>query len=385
MLQPDYSSLAIDSLSPSLERVNPAADKSARIMSTLAWSVRCNIPMGQALLTLAELPCKKNCWWNIFHLWRKNSQWRRNIRRAANELENGMPLSAAIAHLQKYLPPYIPSAIGEAERKNRLPELLPILAEQMNYVADIHRHRISAFSYPVLQFLYCFSIASFIALLMVPKYQRFYTELYDNHPLPYLTYLLCNYGEVIPFMLIIPGTLFFYHLIFRFFYKNEPTARLFADFLLLPLPLIGKDMKRIALIELAGSMASFIKSGLDIITAAELSKETISSYWLRKKLGRFIQDTKNGKKWIDAWEEMNVGSHFYNWIARNAASQENVSEGFMQIMKWLKTETSQFSHIFIKTIEVLGVLFNAIFVGFIALALCGGIFEIIYIAIGHTQ
>ena len=377
-------SFPIESFSPSLEEQNPSADKSARIMSTLAWGVRCNIPLDKALLTLIGKTVKERGW-NIVIIWKKSSLWKHSITLAVNDLKNGMPLSVAISHLERYLPPYLPSAIAEAERKEHLAELLPILAKQMNYVSGVYRRRVSAFSYPGLQFFYCFFIASGMIRLVLPRFQRIYEEMYGNHPLPALTTAVFHFGGAVSLILPVIGGIVIYYFIFRFFYRHEPTARIVGDFFMLPIPFIGKDMKKMALTELAGSMASFTKIGLDVITAAELSRETLSAYWLRKKLDIFIEDTKNGKKWIDAWEDMNLGFPFYNWIARNAASREKVSEGFMQMMKWLRKDISAFSRGFIRTIEVCGVLFNATFVGFIALGVGYGLFNIIYIVIENNQ
>jgi type IV pilus assembly protein PilC len=372
------TTLPIDNFSSSLEEPNMFSDKSGKILSALAWGVRCKIPLDDALRTLIVKRGKISSLLRPLFL-NKKKIWDYYIELAANDIANGMPLSVAISHLSKYLPPYIPTAIGEAEKRGALDKVLPIMARQMRYISGIYKQRLSAFSYPILQFLYCFGFASFLTTLILPRLARIFEEYYGDQALPGITYAVLNMGPILPIVFVTGFSIFIYYIIFSFFYKHEPTARIFADFFLIRLPLIGKDLQKIALIELSGSMACYTESGLDIITAAELSRETVRAYWLRKKLGLFIEKTRNGMRWIDAWDELKMGFPFYDWIARNAASREKVSEGFMQMMKWLKSDVSTFSTLFIKIAEVAGILFNATIVGFIVLGVGYGLFNFIYI------
>lgn len=164
--------------------------------------------------------------------------------------------------------------------------------------------------------------------------------------------------------------------IFMFFYKFEATARYCANLILFRIPFIGKDLKKMDILEFAGCMASYTAIGIDITRAAELSQESIKSYWLKKRVKILAKKTKAGMNWIDAWEQMELGFPFYNWIARNAASREDVKEGFMQMMKWLRDDISQYSVYFVKVIQILGLILNAVFVGIVVIAMAAPLFSI---------
>ncbi len=198
----------------------------------------------------------------------------------------------------------------------------------------------------------------------------------DGTPLPALTrYLFTVADFATPVALLIQVSLPSF-LIFIIFYRLEPTFRFLSDMILFRLPLLGKDLKRMSLIDLTASLACLTMAGYDIIPAAELTKETLRSYWLKKKIDIFTAKIKNGLHWIDAWDEMNLGFPLYNWIARNAASQEKVAEGFMLITKWLKNDISNFSIFFIKTVQILGFLLNATLVALTVIGLGYGLFYI---------
>jgi len=362
----------------SMEVGNAFSDKATQVIGALSWGMRCNIPLDEAMLTLRTRQYRDTCL-NKTIVWEQKFSWNRDITRTADDLKNGLPLYEAIRHLKQYFPPYVQSAIREAERMNVIEKVLPLLRRQMSYSAGVSQQRMASFTYPAMQFFQCLGLASGIMLFILPKLQRIYIEVYGGAVFPAITQAVLDFSSYAPLIAFFVLCLFPSFVILRLLYKFEPCARFAADFCLLHLPFIGQDMRKMALLELAGSMACYTDAGLDIIKAAELSNETMSSLWLRKRLRVFIEQTKNGKNWIDAWDEMNIGSHFYNWIARNAASREKVTEGFMQMMQWLRNDISRFSRIFIKAVEIFGILFNAVFVGFIVLGFGYGLFHLVYV------
>lgn len=359
------------------EDFNFFSAKTTWIISTLSWGMRCGIPLDKALLTLRKSKYRETIMSKAF-IWEKAMLWDRNITRAADDLKNGFPLCEAVKHLKRYFPPYVQSAIREAERNKVLDEVLPMMARQMRYSSGVYKERLAGFAYPLFQFIASFGVILFIGTFILPRFNRIFSEFYEGYPVPKITQIVINISEIFPYLFILLVITVPYYFVFRFFYRFEPFARITADFFLLPIPFIGRDMKKMALLEFAGSMASFTAAGIDVIEAAELSRETMSAFWFRKRIDRFIEEIKNGKKWVEAWENLNQEFPFYNWIARNSASREQLPEGFMQMMKWLKSEISTFSLVFIKLIEILGIFLNAVFVGSIVLGLGYGLFHFIY-------
>ena len=103
------------------ENFNFFSYRTTWIISTLAWGMRCGIPLDEALLTLRKSKYRETVMSRAF-IWEKAMLWDRNITRAADDLKNGFPLCEAVKHLKRYFPPYVQSAIREAERHNVLDE-----------------------------------------------------------------------------------------------------------------------------------------------------------------------------------------------------------------------------------------------------------------------
>jgi type IV pilus assembly protein PilC len=373
----------LDNFSSSLEKGNNFSTKYGQIFSILAWGMRCNIPLDEALLTLRTGKYKDTLL-NKKVIWEQKFLWNRDITRTAEDLKNGLPLCEAITHLKQYFPPYVEPAIREAEKYHALDKVLPLMARQMRYSVDVYKQRTTCFTYPIIHFIQCFGITSGLIIFIIPKFKRIYAEFSDIGSFPVITQAILDFSEYFPVILRFVLWIIPCFILFRFFYKRVPGGRFITDLFLFHLPFIGKDMRKMAFLEFAGSMACYTEAGFDIIDAAELSNETVRSFWLRRRISVFIKKTRNGTNWINAWEEMNLGFPFYDWIARNAAAQEKVTDGFMQMMKWLKNDISKFSIIFVKCVEIIGLLLNALFVGFIVLGLGYGLFNLIYVVAANT-
>lgn len=144
-------------------------------------------------------------------------------------------------------------------------------------------------------------------------------------------------------------------------------------------PFLGSKLKEHVLYEIAKSMNSFITAGCDVVEAAEATLACQRCFWARIALRKFINDTKSGMKWIDAWEKhLNIGKPIHLWIIRNAASREKIDEGFVHLQNWLGEELHFFSVKLKNTFEVSLTLFNAVIVGTIVLSLGVPLWRIIY-------
>jgi hypothetical protein len=87
---------------------------------------------------------------------------------------------------------------------------------------------------------------------------------------------------------------------------------------------------------------------------------------MRRRLERFSGYVSHGACWAAAWEGMELGFPFLDWLVRNAAIREEPLEGFSSIAAFLRGEISRFTLIFARGVEIAATLLNAAFVSFVA-------------------
>jgi len=357
-------------ISPSsaFDKDNRSSSKVQRILSALAWAVKCDISFDDALLTITTKKYKEPKYNYI--LFEKKRVWNRDLFRTVASLRNGTPLNIAMdLHLKQYFPDYVIPAITEAEEHGSLNIVLPILAQQMQYSHSVMTERFISAVYPVFVLFQTLALASLLGIFIIPRFSKIFEEMLEGEPLPQMTTTVFSMSESAGYLMMAGILLIPSIFIARFFYKYEPTFRYSADLFLFRLPFVGKDLKRMAILELAGSLASYTAAGLDIISAAEMSESTLKSYWLKRRVRKFVKETKEGKKWIEAWNDMNLGFPLIDWFASNAAVRENLTSGFMQMMIWLKHDISHYSILFVRVTEIMGLVANTIIVGCVVIAM----------------
>lgn len=408
----------------------------AELVSILGWAAQRGIPFQEAVSTLlghrtameTNSPAQPTLYGSFSSfigvvIWGTGS-WKTQIGLVVRDLENGKPLSVTLRkRLSRYLSAYYLAAVERAEKDRMLPEILPQLAANMKFSNCVRESFKASVTYPIVQFSTAMAVIFGLYIFIIPRFEKIFAELLGETPFPPLLSLITRISKCSEYFFIdgIGNVLFFimfspmiafdkicseYHLrsndtlllvpiilqlIFFFaiplIYMKiiirvlrvvfSPLAD-FASFLVLHIPFIGRHIRRIALLEIAGAMATLTGAGFDVAEAAKWNAETVKWRWVRKKLAKFADSVQNGEYWADAWAEMKLGSPAQEWIIRNAASREKPRDGFRLLASWLSTEINSSNHLFISFTEVSCIVLNACLVGITIFAVWQALWMLIY-------
>jgi type II secretory pathway component PulF len=308
---------------------------------TLSWAVRRGIPLSEAM---NSLPFFRNSglarstilfalgWFlkPLFFLvpvpWFIDIHWSRYIRRALADLAKGEKLSVALhRHLYRYFPDFYFLAIGKAETEGRLVEALPLLARQLNFPSQVASERKSALFIVGIKLLVAANVIGFLLVYVVPRFEMIIYDLTGRSDGPAgflpLVYVTSFIQFTIPVLILL-------HVV-------VPRMGVAGEYLLLNLPLTGRDLKRLYVGEAARSMAVFVRQGETLVSAAEWSLKASRSRWMKKRLQRFLNRLRTGEQWDEAWRAVHKGPPLNQWAIKNAASREDPAGGFELLGEWL--------------------------------------------------
>jgi len=328
----------------------------AAIVRTLASAARNSLPLATALRAMGECPPVP-----ILQGGRL-----RVIETLTGDLENGVPLSHAIGYrLGRYLPPYVEDAIAAAEECGALPEVLDILAENTSRGGAVTFKVGTLFVYPCIQFSVLASIVSGLMIFIVPKFSKIFDEMLPGEPLPALTQLVISAAHrLLPWFALVP-----------LFAIAAPVVVIAVIRSRIPeqigvfLPLVGRHVRKLSLLEFSQAMAVLTASGRDLVGAAALSASASSSPVVRSRADAMVADIRNGVSWVEAWQGMRLGQPVHDWIVRNAGFAEDPVSGFRTLNEWLTEEIGRTCFHLLKLVEPCLILANAILVGAIVVAL----------------
>ena len=356
-----------------------SCSKAGILASTIAWAAEHDIPFDQALATMTDcgtVRSKDDVMVLFGSLFRLNDKWDTSLELAIIDLKKGVPLHLALRkRLSNFLPAYFLDAVEKAEKDGCLAELMPRFARRINFVTDIRLRISSALKFPLVELIIIIFITSGLSIFIVPKFDRILYDLTADKVNPAF---LRGYIGVSNWILSHFPVMLIVFLLFMVIYNPlKPYLKIIFEEILVRIPCLGRSVKRNALLELAGSMASYLASGKDLYEAAETSAATIGRPWLKKKLRKFAESVRNGKDWAYSWQEMELGVSINDWIIMNSSARNNPAEGFDTMLVWLSNDVTKSSIKNIRWIEIAGIFFVGLIVASTAIALLGSLFKII--------
>ena len=344
------------------------ADYVALVFDALSRAVRHDLPLVPAVRGLLDEPELHS---GVFTSYRRDI-WHLRVRALVKDLEQGQPLVAALdRHLGRFMPAHFRDALASAERRNRLKEVIPILADSLGRGRLSATQWRAALAYVIVQFTVMFSIVSGLMIFIVPKFSKIFDEMLPGEPLPALTlfviecsqWLERNLGSIVVVVILLYAG--------RVLLTMCPWPWLQArvEAVLSAVPIIGPIRRRLAYLELAQTMAVCLAADGDLLAAAECAAKSSRSPMIRARVNEFLDQVRSGRPWAEAWTEMGLGTPLYDLIVRNAAAREQPLEGFHLLMQWQADEVVRHAARVAVLFEPCAILCNAVCVGAIVMGM----------------
>jgi len=188
------------------------------------------------------------------------------------EVEGGMNLTAAVARQSAVFPPLFVSMVKAGETSGHLAEVLDRLAIYLEKSATLQGKVKSACIYPAIVIGMAFLITTLLMINVIPVFKQMFSSLSTELPLP--TRILIGVSDGMR-MFCIPGigALFAGTFFFRRALKTKP-GRLLWDRFLLKIVVVGPLVRKVAIAKFSRTLATLVKSGVQILAALEIVSET---------------------------------------------------------------------------------------------------------------
>jgi len=187
-------------------------------------------------------------------------------------IAEGRPLSSGLQEFPSQVGAFTVSMIEVGERSGTLKESLTYLATALRKQQALQRKLVGALVYPAIIVLTTIAISTFLILYAFPKivplFRGFDSTLpFATRALIFVSDTLSRYGIAILLFLGASITLFWLLL-------HKPTIRRSFDAFLLHIPIFGSLLRAYCLASVSRTLATLLKSGVDIVSALELASAT---------------------------------------------------------------------------------------------------------------
>jgi type IV pilus assembly protein PilC len=218
---------------------------------------------------------------------------RRIVKRVADDLRMGLPLSRALGKHETVFPPIYRRMLEVGERTGNLAFVLRQLADYLEKEEKIIRKVQSAMAYPLFLLAMSFVVVLIVFNFTLPPLVQLYAEF--DAELPGITLgLMAFVGFMLDYRFLLFVALVLVILLTAW-YSSRPTGRRHIHTLLLKIPMLGTANLQGAIARLSRSLSTLLRAGVSLPESLELAKETMGNVVLRAAVEDLRQETLQGR------------------------------------------------------------------------------------------
>ena len=258
------------------------------------------------------------------------------------------------------------------EKSGKLAETINQITEDMEKQFALRNKIVGALIYPIIIFVLLFAVIIFMIIFMVPQIKDLYNS-FGQAELPLATQILVSIGElfsnpisILPVLILILGSILGFVT-----YSKTKIGKINLERIRLKIPIVGNLYKLIQIVQLTRVLYVLLDSGVSIINALEISKNSVNSYTLKNIISNSKEDVIKGLNLSVALSKNNNLNFIPEIILKLIAVGEEsgqISSVLKDINNFYEQELDQMTKNLTKTLEPFIMLIVGIMVMFLALA-----------------
>ncbi len=272
----------------------------------IGWKVKTKelVAWTRQLATLidAGLPLLRSL--HVLHGQLKPCKLRDIMQEMIDDIQAGTTFSEALAKHPKQFDRLFINMVRAGEIGGMLEVVLNRLADYMERRQALRRQVRGAMVYPILVLTIAAVIVGFLMVKVIPTFAAVFEDF--GSELPKLTqtmiaisnWLAANWWLV---MAYIGGTMIFLKLVRKIRYVQQG-----SDWAALKVPLIGGLIVKIAVARFARTLGTLLTSGVPILQALKIVRETIGNYVIEKAVDKVHDSIREGETIAAPLEETKV-------------------------------------------------------------------------------
>ena len=215
------------------------------------------------------------------------------IAQVKSDVEQGTPLSESLAKYPDVFDRLYVAMVKAGEAGGVLDQVLNRLAIFLEARSKLQHKVQTAMTYPIAVVSIASVVVWFMLSFILPKFSAIFAS--TGGKLPAFTQALIDVSNVVrsPWMLVIIAAVWLIITSFQTYYKT-PEGRLTIDALSLRIPVFGDITRKVAVARFTRTFGTLMESGVPIITALEVVKESANNAVLEQVIGQVQKEAEEG-------------------------------------------------------------------------------------------
>jgi len=295
------------------------------------------------------------------------------IRYAFKEIGRGISSGATMSEMLDKYPEVFNemyrALVSAGETAGLLPTTLDRQAKLLESLSKIKGQIKSAMAYPIAIAVLTLVIVFIMMLFVIP----IFVDIYDQSgaPLPALTQFLINLSDQlrsITFYYKAIPSLFFTYILFKFI-SNRSSVMWWYDRTLLQLPITKDLVTKSCLANFSRTLSSLNSAGVPILEALTIAKKTLKNRIFKRIIENAYIDIQSGNPMHKALDKESVIPVMFTSMFRIGEETGELSEMITKLADFYEDEVSTSVKSLTSIMEPLMIIFVAVFVGIILIAM----------------
>lgn len=299
--------------------------------------------------------------------------WRGVVATVRAKLEEGLPLSSAMAARPDYFEEIYRNMIAAGESSGKLAVVLERLSQLMRKRLHVRRTVQGAMLYPILLSIVCVGVFVVMLLVVVPQFKELFDTL--QVPLPATTRILIDLSDGLKaYWYIAVGVLVALGVGIKAFFST-PAGRSFSDTAVLKIPFVGKVVRSFATARLARLLGVLLNSHLPVLEALALARGSMSNLYYRRLVDLAQEVVSQGQAMSLAFRDSDLVHPSIYEAIRSGEQSGQLSGLLMEVADFLDEENEVLLKGLIGIIEPALLVFMGLLVAFVALSIFTPLFD----------
>lgn len=210
------------------------------------------------------------------------------------KVEGGSSLKEALlAYPTTFSKMYV-SLIGAGEATGRLTQVLRDLSVMLDWQIEMAARVKEASIYPCILFSVMIGVVLLLVLKVIPVFEPMFEQMNVELPLP--TQIVLGFSQFVRKMWLVWGGGIFSLVVGYAFFNRLEAGRYRIDSMKLKFPLFGQLLRKIALSRFAHTFVLCFKTGLNLLTALDIARETTGNVRIERAIAKARESVNVGEK-----------------------------------------------------------------------------------------
>ncbi len=219
--------------------------------------------------------------------------FKEKIEEIAKDIEGGSSLSEALAKHPKVFDKLFVNMVRAGEIGGVLETILNKIAEFLEKRQALRGKVRSAMMYPMTVLILATVIVAFILLQIIPKFEEIFTSL--GAELPGITRMLITASWILAHRsYYVIGAVIAIVVVYKKINKTS-NGKYVLDTIKMRLPIFGDLLLKISITRFAGTLSTLISSGVPILQALDIVRETSGNEVISRCMQKVYQSVKDGE------------------------------------------------------------------------------------------